>query len=191
MPNPAPVTDLKGATVLVVIGTDGKLDDPTAPTTTASERRLGKHRHHRLIRAVHPGPGRRASIRHSVELRRRPEHERHLHRLRRHALRDRRRAGRRGAVPGAARGARRAGGPLRPGRCALGTAGGVPRRPGLWPARHRLTFWPVSTASRRSSTASATTIRSAGCGGRRSTTSPRDRWPGVPTACGSSRRACR
>jgi hypothetical protein len=36
MPNPSPVTDLKGATVLVVIGTDGKLDNPTAPTTTAT-----------------------------------------------------------------------------------------------------------------------------------------------------------
>jgi len=36
MPNPSPVTDLKGATVLVIIGTDGKLDKPTAPTTTAS-----------------------------------------------------------------------------------------------------------------------------------------------------------
>jgi hypothetical protein len=35
LPNPSPVTDLKGATVLVVIGTDGKLDKPTAPTTTA------------------------------------------------------------------------------------------------------------------------------------------------------------
>ena len=36
MPSPAPVTDLKGATVLVIIGTDGKLDAPTAPTTTAT-----------------------------------------------------------------------------------------------------------------------------------------------------------
>ncbi|MGZ4704279.1 MAG: LytR C-terminal domain-containing protein [Acidimicrobiales bacterium] len=36
MPNPSPVTDLKGATVLVIIGTDGKLDKPTAPTTTAT-----------------------------------------------------------------------------------------------------------------------------------------------------------
>ncbi len=36
MPSPSPVTDLKGATVLVVIGTDGKLDNPTAPTTTAT-----------------------------------------------------------------------------------------------------------------------------------------------------------
>ncbi len=36
LPNPSPVTDLKGATVLVVIGTDGKLDKPTAPTTTAA-----------------------------------------------------------------------------------------------------------------------------------------------------------
>ncbi len=36
MPNPSPVTDLKGASVLVVIGTDGKLDNPTAPTTTAT-----------------------------------------------------------------------------------------------------------------------------------------------------------
>ena len=36
MPNPSPVTDLKGATVLVIIGTDGKLDNPTAPTTTAT-----------------------------------------------------------------------------------------------------------------------------------------------------------
>jgi hypothetical protein len=35
MPTPAPVTDLKGASVLVVIGTDGKLDKPSAPTTTA------------------------------------------------------------------------------------------------------------------------------------------------------------
>jgi hypothetical protein len=35
LPSPSPVTDLKGATVLVVIGTDGKLDAPTAPTTTA------------------------------------------------------------------------------------------------------------------------------------------------------------
>jgi preprotein translocase subunit SecG len=37
MPNPSPVTDLKGATVLVVIGSDGKLDKPTAPTTTAAD----------------------------------------------------------------------------------------------------------------------------------------------------------
>ena len=36
IPSPSPVTDLKGATVLVIIGTDGKLDSPTAPTTTAA-----------------------------------------------------------------------------------------------------------------------------------------------------------
>lgn len=36
MPTPAPVADLKGATVLVVIGTDGKLVDPAAVTTTTA-----------------------------------------------------------------------------------------------------------------------------------------------------------
>ena len=37
MPSPAPVADLKGATVLVVIGTDGKLATPGVTTTTAGE----------------------------------------------------------------------------------------------------------------------------------------------------------
>ena len=37
MPSPAPVADLKGATVLVVIGTDGKLATPGVTTTTAPE----------------------------------------------------------------------------------------------------------------------------------------------------------
>ncbi len=36
MPSPPPVADLKGATVLVVIGTDGKLANPGATTTTAA-----------------------------------------------------------------------------------------------------------------------------------------------------------
>ena len=36
MPTPPPVSDLKGATVLVVIGTDGKLVDPAAATTTTA-----------------------------------------------------------------------------------------------------------------------------------------------------------
>jgi hypothetical protein len=36
MPTPAPVADLKGATVLVVIGTDGKLANPGATTTTTA-----------------------------------------------------------------------------------------------------------------------------------------------------------
>jgi hypothetical protein len=36
MPTPAPVTDLKGATVLVVIGTDGKLANPVATATTVA-----------------------------------------------------------------------------------------------------------------------------------------------------------
>ena len=36
MPSPAPVADLKGATVLVVIGTDGKLASPAATTTTTA-----------------------------------------------------------------------------------------------------------------------------------------------------------
>jgi len=36
MPSPAPVTDLKGTTVLVVIGTDGKLASPGATTTTTA-----------------------------------------------------------------------------------------------------------------------------------------------------------
>lgn len=36
MPTPPPVTDLKGATVLVVLGTDGKLADPATTATTAA-----------------------------------------------------------------------------------------------------------------------------------------------------------
>jgi len=36
MPSPAPVADLKGATVLVIIGTDGRLATPGATTTTAA-----------------------------------------------------------------------------------------------------------------------------------------------------------
>ena len=36
MPSPPPVADLKGATVLVVIGTDGKLANPGATTTTTA-----------------------------------------------------------------------------------------------------------------------------------------------------------
>jgi hypothetical protein len=36
MPTPAPVADLKGATVLVVLGTDGKLAEPGAAVTTTT-----------------------------------------------------------------------------------------------------------------------------------------------------------